>query len=127
MEALPVRQSAMWPDKPLDFVKLAGDETALHWGVICEGQLVSVVSVFIGKDEAQFRKFATLKAYQGRGFGTFLLNYTIEELRIKGIKTIWCNARILKHSFYERFGLSRVGEEFVKNGMSYVKMEKSLI
>lgn len=126
-EALPVRQSAMWPDKPLEFVKIPGDEQALHWGLFHEGQLVSVVSVFIENGEAQFRKFATLKSFQGRGLGSSLLKFMLEDLREKNISKVWCNARTHKVLFYERLGMQSVSQAFVKNGMSYIRMELNII
>ncbi len=60
-EVLPIRHEVMWPDQPLDFVKLENDDTAIHLGLYVHNQLVSVISLFITDNEAQFRKFATLK------------------------------------------------------------------
>lgn len=43
-----------------------------------------------------------------------------------GVKTIWCNARTDKVSFYKRLGMKETGEEFVKEKVEYVIMHKCL-
>ena len=40
---------------------LQDDEDGLHFGLFNKEKLVSVVSLFIDGEEAQFRKFATLQ------------------------------------------------------------------
>lgn len=83
---LELRQRVMWPDEPLSYSAVAGDETeARHFGVYAEmnmrgllwGQwsdtsLASVVSVWLSADgsEAQFRKFCTATELQRKGIGT---------------------------------------------------------
>lgn len=62
-DVLPIRHIAMWPDKPLDFVSVPGDENAVHLGLYVDRELVSVVSVFLNGNTAQFRKFGTLPDY----------------------------------------------------------------
>jgi hypothetical protein len=84
---LELRQRVMWPDEPLSYSAVAGDETeARHFGVYAEmnmrgllwGQwsdtsLASVVSVWLSADgsEAQFRKFCTATELQRKGIGTY--------------------------------------------------------
>ena len=113
----------MWPDKPLDFVKIANDHEGVHYGLFKGDKLCSVVSCFEADGELQFRKFATLKEEQGKGLGTFLLNFIFEVAREKGIKRVWCNARQDKSNFYKKFGLKNTEEKFVKDGVDFVIME----
>jgi hypothetical protein len=35
-EALPIRHCVLWPDKPLLFCKVDGDDTASHYGVFLD-------------------------------------------------------------------------------------------
>jgi hypothetical protein len=37
---LEIRQKVMWPDKPLSFVRIPGDEKAIHLGGFANGLLV---------------------------------------------------------------------------------------
>ena len=76
-EALTIRHKVMWPDKPMNFVKPPNDINGRHFGLFIEEKLISVVSIFKNDNEFQFRKLATLEEYQGKGFGTKLLNFII--------------------------------------------------
>ena len=122
----PLRHQVMWPNEPLAYVKLPNDDAGIHYGLFLDGQLTSVVSLFIINQEAQFRKFATLMSEQGQGFGTELLSHLFKQLVSLGVKRIWCNARVDKALFYHRFGLQETAHSFIRNGQSYVVMEKTL-
>ncbi|QNK60908.1 GNAT family N-acetyltransferase [Paenibacillus sp. PAMC21692] len=114
----------MWPEKEFDFIKLYDDGLGKHYGLFEGGELVSVVSLFAQGDQAQFRKFATLAAHQNKGYGSRLLKYVIGEAEKAGVKRIFCNARIDKAVFYEKFGLRATGAVFSKSGKDYVIMER---
>ena len=119
-----IRHKVMWPDRELDYVKLPEDYAGVHFGLYVDDQLISVVSAFESGQEAQFRKFATLEAHQGKGHGSKLLNYLLDWLGEQGATRIWCNARIEKCGFYERFGMVKTDETFQKGGKDYVVMER---
>ncbi|MEO9966582.1 MAG: GNAT family N-acetyltransferase [Reichenbachiella sp.] len=119
-----IRHSVMWPNKKVDYVKLPDDEQGQHFGLFVGEELVSIVSTFITSNEAQFRKFATLNEFQGKGHGTTLLTYLMTELELQNLKRIWCNARVDKTNFYKRFGLTTTQNTFSKGGVDYVVMEK---
>ncbi|NBP67118.1 MAG: GNAT family N-acetyltransferase [Cytophagia bacterium] len=122
-ETWPIRQLVMWPQKPIEFVKIKGDESALHYGLYIDNRLTSVVSCFEIDNEIQFRKFATLSDKQNNGFGTTLLNYIIRESRSKGIKKLWCNSRMNKAKYYEKFGLVKTDTVYLKDGIEFIIME----
>ncbi len=125
----PIRHQVMWPNKALDYVKLEADEAGIHYGLFVDKELVSIISLFIdsGGEVAQFRKFATLVSYQGKGYGIALMKHLFSELISLKVERIWCNARIHKAGFYERFGMIQTEERFVMGGIEYVVMEKSVI
>lgn len=118
-----MRQQVLWPHKPLDYVILPQDHEGLHFGGFVNGELVTVVSLFIEGEEAQFRKFATKTEHQGKGYGSLLLRVVLEEATLKGARRIWCNARENKASYYARFGLAKKGQSLEKDGVRYVMME----
>lgn len=125
-ETYPIRHTVMWPDKPLDYIKVNGDEEAIHYGLFINGKLTSVISLFKYDKTGQFRKFATLIEEQGKGHGTKLLNYLIKEARALKLETLKCNARIEKKDFYKRFGLEETEESFEKSGKYYIIMSMKL-
>jgi len=124
-ETLDIRHKVMWPDRPLDYVRLPNDDKGKHFGLFIEGKMISVISLFITDKEAQFRKFATLNDYQGKGFGTMLLKEIIDIAQQEKLHKIWCNARIDKSSYYVKFGLTLTDQKFMKGGIEYVIMEKT--
>ncbi|MFT6880159.1 MAG: putative GNAT family N-acyltransferase, partial [Arcticibacterium sp.] len=94
--------------------------------LFCEGVLVSIVSLFIENGSAQFRKLATENAVQGKGFGGQLLNHVIKEALSKKVQKIWCNARVNKTAFYEKFGLQKTKQTYSKGGIDFMILERWL-
>jgi len=125
-QTLLIRQKAMWPNKPLEFVKLENDEEGRHFGLFINDILISVVSLFIEQEEAQFRKFATLPEFQGKGYGSHLLEMVLEVVHQEGCIKVWCNARVSKIGYYNKFGLRETAKTFEKGGVEYVVMETVL-
>jgi predicted GNAT family N-acyltransferase len=122
-----IRQNSLWPDRPLDFVKIDQDAEAWHIGILYNEQWISCLSVFFeGAGLAQFRKFGTLVAFQGQGFGSQLITYMFESLKSKGIHSVYCSARVEKTAFYERFGMQKAGCPYEKNQKQYIRMELTL-
>ena len=87
---------------------------------------MNTISLFIEGSSAQFRKFATLRVHQGKGYGALLLNHVILEATKQGVTEIWCNARIEKANYYSRFELGVKGDPFEKDGKTYVVMSKKI-
>ncbi len=118
-----IRHEVMWPDKPFEFVQLEEDNSGFHFGVFEEEKLVSIVSCFIEGKEMQFRKLATLEAYQGKGIASCLLKYIFEFAESRDLKRVWCNARSSKKAFYEKFGMNDTFKTFVKADQEFTIME----
>lgn len=125
-ETWDLRHRVMWADKPLDYVKLPNDSEGIHFGLFKNDKLVSVVSLFIVNNKAQFRKLATEIAEQGQGYASKLLARLMQEAEKQQITKIWCNARVDKTKFYQKFGMYQTDKVFTKGGIDYVIMEKQL-
>ncbi|NBI29479.1 GNAT family N-acetyltransferase [Chengkuizengella marina] len=121
-----LRHIVMWPNKDFDYIKLDKDDLGIHFGLFKKGHLISVVSLFIENNTAQFRKFATLQSEQGKGYGSILLHHVIAQAKKMGITKIWCNARENKTNFYEKFELKNSKQMFQKSGINYIIMERGL-
>jgi len=124
-QTLNIRHKTMWPDKPIDYVRVVNDNEGRHFGLFINDKMVSVISLFIINRDAQFRKFATLVDYQGKGLGTMLLEKVMSIAEDENIHKIWCNARIDKSNYYAKFGMDLTKSKFVKGGIKYVIMEKN--
>jgi predicted GNAT family N-acyltransferase len=121
-----LRHRVMATNRPFDSIKLPKDEEGLHFGLFQDDKLISVISIFINNETAQFRKFATEISEQGKGYGSILLEHIIEESINQKVKNLWCNARVSALGFYQKFGFEAVSETWMDNGIEYVKMEKGL-
>jgi predicted GNAT family N-acyltransferase len=124
-ETLDLRHRILSPHKSIDSIILAEDDSGQHFGLFKDMQLISVISLFIENDMAQFRKFATETTEQNKGYGSILLNRVIEESIKNNVKNLWCNARITALGFYEKFGFEVVSEKWITNDVEYVKMERT--
>lgn len=120
----PIRHLAMWPGRDPAFVQLAGDEDAEHFGLFVDAQLASVVSLFRDHEDAQFRKFATLPQFQGRGYGSRLLQFLVQHAQAQSIGRLWCDARVERSDFYARHGFAATGAPFQRSGRDYIRMER---
>ncbi|TWF37268.1 1-(5-phosphoribosyl)-5-[(5-phosphoribosylamino)methylideneamino] imidazole-4-carboxamide isomerase [Chitinophaga polysaccharea] len=125
-DTLQLRRDVLYPNESLEAVMVENDRDGLHFGVYDQGQLVTVVSLFLGRDSAQFRKLATLPAAQGKGYGKAVLAHLASVCQKERIKLLWCNARDTAASFYDKLGYIKKGDYFMKGGIRYIKMELPL-
>ena len=125
-ETLDLRHRILSPNKSVNLIILAEDDAGQHFGLFQSEKIVSVISLFVENDNAQFRKFATETTEQHKGYGSILLNYVIEESVKNNVTNLWCNARLTALGFYEKFGFEVVSEKWIKNDIEYVKMERTL-
>lgn len=118
-----IRHLVMYPELPIDSVKLANDFEGIHFGLYLHHELTGVVSLFINGEEAQFRKLAILQGAQNKGLGTQLMEYVIDFCKVQRLKKLWCNARINAKDFYIRLGFNETDSIYSANGYDYVRME----
>ena len=127
VETYPLRHEVMWPNMPMDYIVLPNDEQGIHFGLFSNDTLITVASLFIENNIAQFRKLATAIPEQGKGYGSQLLSHLIAYAKDKKVYKIWCNARTDKKEFYLKFGLEVTNIAFRKHEIDYVVMEKIII
>ncbi|TKG97040.1 GNAT family N-acetyltransferase [Puteibacter caeruleilacunae] len=126
-DTLNIRHKVMWPDRSIEYVRVPNDDKGRHFGLFINDKMISVISLFVVDNVAQFRKFATLTDYQGKGYGTILLKEIIALVEREHLDKVWCNARVDKSGYYAKFGMTLTDEKFVKGGIEYVIMEKSFV
>lgn len=132
-ETLSVRQRVLWPDLPLSDLRLTEDDIGLHFGAFYSvsgddsGTIVGVASFFVDATSARLRKMAILPEMQGRGCGTGIIDSAVDHFKSNGITLIWCDVRASAVGFYNRLGFEIEGDTFLKDGILYMKAQKSLI
>jgi len=75
----------------------------------------------------KMRQVAVEDWCQGRGVGTFLVNYSEVFARHLGIEQFFLHAREKAIPFYERLGYKKVGERFTEVTIPHYRMEKWLV
>ncbi|MFM2480824.1 GNAT family N-acetyltransferase [Celerinatantimonas sp. YJH-8] len=122
-QVIPIRHQVLWPDKPVEFCCLEEDAQGIHWGVFLEDRLVCVASIYVERDEARLRKFATLPEFQRQGIGSALIRHIIEVLHQLPVSRLWCDARESACAFYQGLGFTRCSDCFYKSDVAYYQME----
>jgi GNAT superfamily N-acetyltransferase len=75
----------------------------------------------------QLRGMATDDAVRGRGVGRRALDAAVAHVRAEGAVLVWCNARDVALSFYERAGFVVEGDGFVnERGVAHHPMALEL-
>lgn len=93
-------------------------EGNFHLGRFEDDQLVSIATFYpedcAGRAGAGFRLrgMATDPDFMGRGYGSDLIKFAINELRSANASYIWCHARSSARGFYEKLGFEVISEEF---------------
>jgi GNAT superfamily N-acetyltransferase len=94
------------------------DQETTHFGFFIDDQLISVATVLksshplLSGNQYQLRGMATLTDYQGKGYGSILVQSILEFVKEKSADTLWFNARIIALNFYRQLGFQTIGEEF---------------
>ena len=119
-DVLKLRHEVMYPDQDLELAKVSNDQEGIHLGIYKEGVLISAVSIFLENRSLQFRKLATKKESQNKGYATSLLKYIMAYADQFALDEVWANARIEALPFYLQLGFKTTEKSFTKNGHEYV-------
>lgn len=122
-QVLELRREVMYPNKDIEFVKLANDSDGIHVGIYDSGTLASVVSIFLEGRDVQFRKLATRETFQNKGYASALIKWILEYAKEMKLNKVWANSRVNIYPFYERFEFIKTENTFTKDEHDYVVIE----
>ncbi|MGL1891369.1 MAG: GNAT family N-acetyltransferase [Spirochaetaceae bacterium] len=125
-DTLNIRHEVLWPNKPIEFCLLDDDPEGIHYGGFIDSKLISVASIFLDNGKARLRKFATLKEYQGKGYGTLIINKILSDLEGLDVNIFWCDARKTAEGFYNHFLMEKQGDIFLKSDVEYIVMQRKI-
>lgn len=118
-QILTFRQAHLWPDKPIDHVKMLGDDAALHLGAFDGENLIGVASFFQESSGMRLRKLAVAPDYRGAGLGSKLVQEGAAMAKEQGFAELWCDARQSACGFYQALGFVLEEHTFTKSGLTY--------
>lgn len=118
-ETYPLRLKVLRPGRELAEVQFPADPEAVHFGCFVDEALLSVGTIhpddnsqFSGAGHWRIRGMATEPGERGKGYGNEILRGLLDEARARGVKLVWCNARVGALPFYKRFGFTIESELF---------------
>ena len=116
-----IRKKVLWPHIKDGNYSISVDRNpdTFHLGTFIGKRLISI-GTFIKENNPKFncdlqyrlRAMATDKNYRVRGAGRSLFLKAIKILKIKKIKILWCDARIVAVPFYEILKMKSLGEAY---------------
>jgi len=137
-ETIPLRQTVLYPDRPVEDILLPDDASGMSFGAFLPNidQPVAVIFLFT-QDQAgvspnslpavRIRHFACAPEYQGQGIGRALLEFACSYSREQlNAQIVWCDARMPTVPWYERRGMTTYGEIFQKSGIDHIRMQIQL-
>lgn len=65
----------------------------------------------------RLRAMATDDGFRGRGVGAAVLRAAVDHVAGEGGRLIWCDARVVARSFYERHGFTVEGDRYDVEGV----------
>ena len=124
-QTLPLRSSVLRRNIPYSECIFPTDQTdgIFHLGYFVGERLVCIAT-FFSEDYPGFssggfrlRGMATDPEFAGKGLGSALINFAINELTSKKASYIWCNARKAAVDFYKKLGFEIISPEFEVPGI----------
>lgn len=71
-------------------------------------------------------RMAVRKSARGKGIGAAILMALIGEAQKRGDRAVMLNAQTHAEAFYQRYGFTREGEEFMEAGIPHICMRRRL-
>lgn len=103
------------------------DEAAIHLLALNkEGHPIGTSRLILFREQGQIGRMAVLKQYRRVGIGRALLEKMLRLAKEEKLSSVFLNAQTQVISFYESFGFSSVGEEFLEAEIPHNKMVKRL-
>lgn len=109
---------------PLDMEWDEDDAAALH--ALAEDTHGNPVGTGRLTADGHVGRMAVMKDWRGRGVGAAVLDFLTRAARARGIREIVLNAQVSAIRFYERFGYTVEGEEFMDAGIPHRRMRRRL-
>lgn len=124
-ETLDLRNRVLRNNAGIDKCVFATDgiEGGFHMGWFFEGKIMSIATFYPencderGAGGFRLRGMATDPDFSGKGCGSDLIKFAINELRSANASYIWCHARSSAIGFYRKLDFEVISDEFEVPGI----------
>ncbi len=105
-----------------------GHKKSMHIIVTDKGQVVGTLRVVNRTDYAKIGRVAVKQGFRGKGIGTKMMDFAIEECLRENLfnvrnKYFYLESQVDAIPFYEKLGFKAYGEEFDDCGIAHRKMQ----
>ena len=102
------------------------------FGLSLSNLIIGICVLQVVIDEVQLNYFTVREKYRRKGFGSYLMNYSIkycEKLKITKILLEVSESNLIAEKFYSHFNFSTVGhrKKYYKDGSNALLKEKKII
>jgi N-acetylglutamate synthase-like GNAT family acetyltransferase len=114
-----LRRRMLRPGLPWEASKYEQDHLAStrHLAILEDDVVVACTTLFPQAFEQEaavrLRGMAVDPAYQGRGWGSVLVQHSRRQAVSEDVELLWCNARVSAAGFYEKQGFQLTGPVFL--------------
>lgn len=114
-------------DVPLDREMDEYDQTARHFAVQVDEQIVATCRVRFMGSAAKIERMAVLKDFRSKGIGMVLMKYILQELSRAGdIQLFKLSSQAHAVPFYEKLGFKTRGSEYMDAGIPHYDMIREI-
>jgi ElaA protein len=102
------------------------DNEAIHLIAFDDGQPIGTARLLVDGDHAKIGRVSVLEELRGRGHGTALMNFALDELRREAVRVAKLASQTHALGFYEALGFVAEGPEFLDAGILHRNMTRVL-
>ncbi len=125
-----VRHKVFVEEQGVDFseeVIIEEEKSAKAYLIFLNTTCIGTIRYRIVNEEYKIERFAILKEYRNKGYGTAVMNYVVNMIGDKfNPCTITLNAQIQVVDFYTTLGFVKEGDIFQEAGISHIRMNKKM-
>jgi GNAT superfamily N-acetyltransferase len=118
----PLRHRVLWPhlsSPEVCIIDIDERRDAFHVGVYAEERLISIGSFFsmdsprlLMQPQYRLRAMATDPEFRRMHAGDTLIQFALQELRLRRAAVLWCDARLVAVPFYEQLGFQKADDVY---------------
>lgn len=121
-ETRQLRHRVLWPhlsSPEVCVIDVDDREDAFHVGVFADERLISTGSFFAMDSprlsmhpQYRLRAMATDPEFRRQHAGDTLIQFALQELGLRGVAVLWCDARLVAVPFYEQLGFKKFDDVY---------------
>jgi GNAT superfamily N-acetyltransferase len=121
-ETRQLRHRVLWPhlsSPEVCVIDIDEREDAFHVGVFADERLISIGSFFAMESprlaiqpQYRLRAMATDAEFRRLHAGDTLIQFALQELGLRGVVVLWCDARLVAVPFYEQLGFKKFDDVY---------------